>query len=272
MLFSLLLLVGCSATKKDQAKETPKEEIKLATTTSTTDTGLLDYLLPKFEKKYNIKVKVISVGTGQAIKIGQQGDADVLLVHSRKDEDQFIKDGFGVDRKDVMYNDFVILGPESDPAGLKAVKKAADAFAKIAKAKGLFVARGDDSGTDKREKSIWVETKITPKGNSWYIENGGGMADTLRMASEKGAYTLSDRGTYLAQKDKLKLKLLVEGDKKLLNPYGIIAVNPAKFPNVKKDAAKKFVDFMVSAEGQKLIGNFGQDKFGQALFVPNATK
>lgn len=270
---SLLFVFGCSSTKKEAPKQkaTPTIELKLATTTSTTDTGLLDYLLPVFEKKYNIKVKVISVGSGQAIATAQKGDADVLLVHSPKAEEQFVTAGFGVDRQGVMHNDFVIVGPANDPAGIKQTKTAIDAFTKIANSKVNFVARGDASGTDTKEKGIWEKAKIKPTG-TWYIAQGGGMAATLRMASEKGAYTLSDRGTYLAQKAKLKLTILVEGDKDLLNTYHVIVDNPQKFPNVKYDAAKKFEEFMTSTQGQKLIADFGKDKFGQSLFFPDVVK
>lgn len=275
LVVSLLFIFGCGAkkenTKTTSQPKTPPVEMKLATTTSTTDSGLLDYLLPIFEKKYNIKTKVISVGSGQAIATGEKGDADVLLVHSPKAEEQFVTAGFGVDRQSVMHNDFVIVGPANDPAGIKQTKTAIDAFTKISSSKANFVARGDGSGTDTKEKGIWTKANIKPEG-TWYIAQGGGMGATLRMASEKGAYTLSDRSTYLAQKDKLKLSILVEGDKDLLNTYHVILVNPQKWPNVKNDAAKKFEAFLTSAEGQKLIAEFGKDKYGQSLFFPDVVK
>lgn len=271
--FILLFAIGCA---KKETTSTNNEEnkaatITLATTTSTQDTGLLDQLVPEFEKKYNIKVKVIAVGTGEAIKLGEKGDADVLLVHSKKAEEEFVSGGFGLERIKVMHNDFVIVGPANDPAKIKGLTSI-DAFKKLAAAnKFVFISRGDDSGTDKKEKSIWEKAQISPKGD-WYISIGQGMGATLTMANEKQAYTLSDRGTYLAKRDKFKLDILAEGDKDLLNPYSVIAVSPQKYPQIHNAEANKFIEFITSAEVQKEIGEFGKAKFGQALFVPDANK
>jgi tungstate transport system substrate-binding protein len=243
--------------------------LRMSTTTSTENSGLLKVLLPPFEKANNLKMDVISVGTGKALKLGENGDVDVVLVHSRPAEDKFVSEGFGVDRRDVMYNDFVIIGPKDDPAKIKGLKSAEEAFKKIAEAKAPFVSRGDDSGTDKKEKAIWKKAGLTPKG-SWYIEAGRGMGAVLQMANEKNAYTLSDRGTYIAYEDKIALPILVQGAKTLLNPYGVIAVNPKKHPNVQYDLAKKFIDFITGPEGQKIIADYKLN--GKQLFFPDAKK
>ncbi|MBC7263925.1 MAG: substrate-binding domain-containing protein [Chloroflexi bacterium] len=255
----LSLLLGC---------QTKKQTLILATTTSTHDTGLLDEILPIFEKKYNATVKTIAVGTGEAIAMGQRGEADVLLVHSPKAEEQFVADGYGVNREDVMYNDFVLVGPAADPAGVRGMD-ASSALKQIASTKALFVSRGDDSGTHKKEKELWQKAGVQPPSDS-YISTGQGMAETLRIADEKGAYTLADRGTYLSLKQSISLTILVEGDKVLFNPYGVIAVNPAKFPKVNYDLAVKFINWITSLETQQIIGNFGKEKYGQALFTPNS--
>lgn len=268
--FLLLFLFGCQ-TEKTEKKEKPKPpatNMILATTTSTQDTGLLDEIIPKFEAKYNVKVKTVAVGTGEAITMGEKGDADVLLVHSRKSEDKFMADGNGSVRKDVMYNDFVIVGPESDPAGIKG-KTPAEALNAIAASGSPFISRGDDSGTHKKEKDIWAKAGITPSGD-WYISTGQGMGESARVASEKQAYLLIDRGTYLALKKTLKLFILVEREKELLNPYGVIAVNPQKFPKLNNKDAMNFVNWITSDEVQKMIGEFGKKKYGQALFTPSA--
>jgi len=272
VVFLMTLVVGCSKqeTKTSVEKDQPAaQELKLATTTSTEDSGLLDVLLPEFEKDTNYKVKVIAVGTGQAIEMGEAGDVDVLLVHSRKSEDKFVADGFGVNRLDVMYNDFIIIGPAEDPAGIKGSTDVLKAFAAISQKQVAFVSRADDSGTDKKEKGIWEKAEIKPAG-TWYIESGQGMGDTFRIADEKKAYTLIDRATYLALKDKYKLEIMIEGDKSLLNPYGVIPVNPDKFPNVDFEGATKFAEWLTSEKGQKMIGEFGVKEFGQQLFVPDA--
>lgn len=243
----------------------------LATTTSTQDSGLLDYLLPNFEEQTGVKVDVIAVGTGQAIELGENGDADVLLVHARAREDDFMAAGHGVRREDVMYNDFVIVGPEADPAGIKGLTDAAEAFKKLAESETPFISRGDDSGTHTKELSIWKKAEIEPAGD-WYVSAGQGMGEVLTMSDEQQAYTLSDRATYLARsKEGLKLVVLVEGDKALFNPYGVIAVNPDKNANIQADLANQFIDWLISVPTQEMIGEFGKEEFGQSLFVPDST-
>ena len=245
--------------------------IRMATTTSTENTGLLYELLPPFEKKFNIKVDVIAVGTGKALKLGENGDVDIVFVHARGAEDKFIKEGFGVNRRDVMYNDFVIVGPESDPAGIKGMKDAVRALKKIAAAGASFVSRGDDSGTHKKEKKIWKKSGVSPTG-AWYQEVGQGMGAVLKIADEKKAYTIADRGTFLAFSEKISLPVLCEGDPALYNPYGIIAVNPEKHSHVKYVQALALIGWITSIEGQEIIREFGKDKFNQSLFVPMAVK
>jgi tungstate transport system substrate-binding protein len=240
------------------------ERLKLATTTSTENSGLLAVLIPPFEKAHNCKVDVIAVGTGKAIKIAEQGNVDVILVHARKLEDKFVAEGYGVNRRDVMYNDFVVLGPQSDPAHIAGDADVADAMKKIAEAKVRFVSRGDESGTHQKEKALWQAAGITPKG-SWYISAGQGMGAVISMATEMQAYTLSDRGTYIAYEGKSNLKILVQGDKRLFNPYGVIAVNPVRYPQAKYDLAMAFIAYITNpAEGQKVIN--GYHKHGQQLF------
>uniref|UniRef100_A0A831U2V7 Extracellular solute-binding protein n=1 Tax=Geobacter metallireducens TaxID=28232 RepID=A0A831U2V7_GEOME len=232
------------------------ERLRMSTTTSTQDSGLLKALLPPFERRHNIKVDVIAVGTGQALKLGEAGDVDVVFVHARKLEDKFVTDGYGVNRKDVMYNDFVIIGPKSDPAGIAKAKTAAEAL-KLLATKGItFISRGDKSGTHTKELDLWKAAGISPKG-SWYVEAGQGMGPVITMATERRGYTLADRGTYNAFKGgKTDLAILFQGDKGLFNPYGIIAVNPKKFPHVKHDLAMKLVDYVTGPEGQKIIAAY----------------
>jgi len=255
--------------------------LRLATTTSTADSGLLGFILPDFEKKFNCKVDVIAVGTGQAIEIGAKGDADVVLVHARKLEDQFVKDGHAKERFDVMYNDFILLGPESDPAKISSMVSAVEAFRAIAAAQTPFASRGDRSGTNIKELSIWAAAGITvTRDMSWYNALGQGMGETLLTANEKSMYTLTDRGTYLSMKDKLPGLIIVLGgnslqenrDKDLLNLYGVMAVDPNKHPGVNFDVATQFVQWIISPETQKVIGGYGVDKFGQPLFYPNAPR
>lgn len=241
--------------------------LRMSTTTSTENSGLLTVLLPPFEKANNCKVDVISVGTGKALKLGENGDVDVVFVHARPAEDKFVADGHGVDRRDVMYNDYVLVGPRSDPAGIKGMKSAVDAFKRIAEGKADFVSRADDSGTHKQELQIWKAAGIVPKGR-WYIEAGQGMGAVLQMAFQKKGYTLADRGTFISQEKKIDLVILVEGDKILFNPYGIIAVNPNKNPKINYELARKFIDFVTGPEGQKIIGDFKLD--GKQLFFPDA--
>jgi tungstate transport system substrate-binding protein len=227
----------------------------------------LDVLLPPFEKRYKINVDVIAVGTGKSIKIAENGDADVVLVHARQIEDKFIADGHGVNRRDVMHNDFVILGSNSDPAGIKGTTDAAEALRKVAQAQAPFVSRGDNSGTHVKELSLWSAAGVKLAG-VWYLEAGQGMGATLTMADEKGAYVLCDRATYLAFKEKTRLGIVCEGDKRLFNPYGIIAVNPATHPNVKYMEAMMLIGWLTSREGQSIIANF--TKHGNILFYPDA--
>ncbi len=250
-----------------------RERLKLSTTTSTENSGLLYELLPPFEKQFKVKVDVISVGTGKALKLGENGDADVVLVHARELEDKFVADGFGVNRRDVMHNDFVIIGPTTDPAGIGKTKTAAEALKRIAKQKSPFVSRGDKSGTHNKELSLWKEAQVTPLG-SWYIESGRGMGEVLIMAHEKRAYTLTDRGTYLAfQKEgKITLPVLFEGDPTLFNPYGIIAVNPDRQPSVNYVMAMALIGWVTSPGGQKIIAEYGKGKYGAPLFYPDAIK
>ncbi|TYO95802.1 tungstate transport system substrate-binding protein [Geothermobacter ehrlichii] len=239
------------------------EHLRLATTTSTENSGLLAVLLPPFEQANNCRVDVIAVGTGKALKLGETGDVDVVLVHARSKEDKFVAAGYGVDRRDVMYNDFVILGPKDDPAGIAGLADAAMAMRRIARAKATFVSRGDDSGTHTREKQLWQAAGVVPRGD-WYLEAGRGMGEVLTMADERQGYTLSDRGTFLAYRGKIELAVLVEGDRRLFNPYGVIMVNPARHPHVKVELARKFMDFLTSAEGRKLITGYRRN--GEQLF------
>jgi tungstate transport system substrate-binding protein len=247
------------------------KDMILATTTSTQDSGLLDVLIPAFQDATGYVVKTVAVGSGEALKMGEQGNADVLLVHSPAAEVTFMDAGNGSERTLVMHNDFVIVGPEADPAGIKGSATATEAFTKIAEAQAPFISRGDDSGTNKAEQAIWKKAGITPEGD-WYQESGQGMGATLKIASEKAAYTLSDRATYLANKDTLALVILVEGDASLLNVYHVIIVNPEKYPKLNTEGAKAFAAFLVSQEGQDLISKFGVEKFGQPLFTPDAGK
>ena len=243
--------------------------LRLATTTSTENSGLLRVLIPPFEKANKCKVDVVAVGTGKALKLGERGDADVVMVHARAAEDKFVAQGFGVNRRDLMHNDFVIIGPADDPGGLKGSANALDAFKKIASGKAQFVSRGDDSGTNKKERYIWKEAGVKPSGK-WYIEAGQGMGAVLRMADEKKAYTLSDRGTFIAFEDKIDLVILFEGDQILYNPYGVMAVNPKKNPGVKFKLAQKFIDYLTGPEGQKIIGDYKLK--GKQLFFPDVMK
>jgi len=243
--------------------------IKLATTTSTENSGLLDALLPVFREKHSIEVQVIAVGTGKAIKHGENGDVDVILVHARSAEDKFVADGYGANRRDVMHNDFVILGPAEDPAGVRGMKDAAAALTRLADSKVSFVSRGDDSGTHKKEHSLWHGAGIEPSG-SWYLSAGQGMGACLTMANEKRAYVLSDRGTYLAYGEKINLEVLVEGDPRLFNPYGVIAVNPDKHPHVKYEDAMTFINWLTSPEAQNMIA--GYQRGGEQLFYPDAVE
>jgi tungstate transport system substrate-binding protein len=255
-----------TTTASETATSVAQSELILASTTSTQDSGLFDELIPAFNEAYpQYTVKVVAVGSGEALKLGETGDADVLLVHSPAAEKEFMANGYGVDRKAVMYNDFIIVGPAADPAEIKGMTDASDAFAAIAGAQALFFSRGDDSGTHNKEKAIWKEAGITPAGD-WYQITGQGMGETLTITDQKSGHTLSDRATYLAKKDSLALEILVEGDKALFNQYHVITVTDAK--NVQ--GANDFMNWIVSPPAQELIGAFGVEDYGQALFVPNA--
>lgn len=278
ILSMVLSLTACAkpapATPEPAAPETEidlsklEKNITLATTTSTQDTGLLDTLVPAFSKKYGVEVKVIAVGTGEAIEMGKRGDADVILVHSRKSEDAFVAEGFGVNRKDVMYNFFLLVGPKDDPAKVGDTKDVVSAMTAIANSNSTFISRGDESGTHKKEKDLWKSAEIEPQGNKWYMEVGQGMGATLTMANEQGAYTLIDSGTWYANQDKVNMKIVLEGDKALFNPYGVIAVNPEKYPNIGYNSAMAFAEFITSEEGQKIIKEYKKNGF--QLFVPDA--
>jgi tungstate transport system substrate-binding protein len=246
--------------------------ITLASTTSTQNSGLFEYLLPKFTAETGIEVRVIAVGTGQAIKLAENGDADVLLVHDKAGELEFMNEGHGVNRREVMYNDFVIVGPRSDPAAIRGLKDAAESFRRIAGSAAGFVSRGDDSGTNRQELRLWEAAGIHAKAASreWYKEVGAGMGTTLNTAAGLEAYTLTDRATWATFSNRGDLELLVEGDPSLFNQYAVIEINPAVHPAVKVEEARQFADWLVSAEGQSLIGAFTVD--GQVLFFPNATK
>ncbi len=243
--------------------------LRLATTTSTENSGLLAELIPPFEDRTGLKVDVIAVGTGQALKLGETGDVDLILVHARASEDAFVAAGHGVDRRDVMHNDFIILGPSRDPAGVRDMGNAAEALKAIANRRVSFISRGDDSGTHKKEKALWKQAGLSPKGR-WYRDVGQGMGAVITMSDDMQAYTLADRGTYLSMKSKIALEVLVEGDPKLFNPYGIIAVNPAKHPHVNYNGAMRFIAWITSPEGQNIIGAVQWE--GQVLFYPDALK
>ncbi len=276
IVLSIVLAACASATPvATQAPTQPPKPANptliLATTTSTQDSGLLDVMIPDFEQRSGYTVQTVAVGSGEAMKMGQECNADVLLVHSPSAEKDFMSNNYGSDRRLVMHNDFVVVGPSSDPAGIKGSATASDAFTKIASSQSPFITRGDASGTNSKELAIWKSANITPEGD-WYIESGQGMGATLKIASEKAAYTLSDRATYLANKDTLSLEILTEGDASLLNIYHVIVVNPANCPKVNNVGAIAFADYVVSAEAQSLIGSFGTEKFGQPLFTPDAGK
>lgn len=246
------------------------QDLILSTTTSTQDSGLLDVLLPRFEQQTGYRVKTVAVGSGAAIALGQRGESDVVLAHAPDNERRFVASGVGIDRQLVMYNDFIIVGPPEDPAGIKGTRDALGALKQIAAKGSPFISRGDNSGTQQLELQLWKEAGITPKGQAWYVESGTGMGQTLQIADQRRAYTISDRATYLAFKDRVKLDILVEKDERLLNIYHVIAVNPQRFPAVNAAGARAFIDFILSAETQRFIGEFGREKYGQPLFTPCA--
>ena len=271
-LFVALLLSAAVSVPPGHAAA--QKTLILATTTSTQDSGLLDVLIPVFERQSGYFVKTISVGSGQAMKMGERGEADVLLVHSPDSEKDFVAKGFGVNRRLVMHNDFIILGPANDPARIRTVKSAAEALKAVARSGSLFMSRGDNSGTHAKEKGLWKGAGVAPEGQKWYQQTGLGMGETLNVAAEKKGYVLADRGTYLAldKKARLGLEILVAGESKLLNIYHVIEVNPAKWPKVNSAGARAFGDFMVSRKAQDVVRTFGKKEFGSPLFFPDAGK
>jgi len=268
---SFLLLAGlCIGLVSGTAVAADRDFIIVQSTTSTQNSGLFDAILPKFQAKTGIEVRVVAVGTGQALKNGRNGDGDVLLVHARAAEDRFVAEGFGIERRDVMYNDFVIVGPPDDPAGVKGGRDAASALARIADAKALFVSRGDNSGTHIKERSLWRAAAIDTSGSSgaWYREAGSGMGATLNTAVGMGAYTLTDRATWISFRNRRDFIVLVEGDKRLFNPYGVILVNPARHPHVNAAGGRAFVAWLTGPEGQAAIAAYKVS--GVQLFYPSA--
>jgi len=264
LFIAVLTLLACTLPAAAATKT-----VILATTTSTQDSGLLDVLVPLFEKESGYQVKTISVGSGQAMKMGEKGEADVLLVHSPDAEKKFMTDGFGASRRLVMHNDFIIVGPAADPAKIKGAA-AADALKRIAQSGAIFISRGDNSGTHSKEKVLWKGSAVNPEGQKWYQQTGLGMGQTLNVAAEKRGYTITDRATYLSLKKGLGLEILTEGDSKLLNIYHVIELNTGKWPKVNAQGGKAFADFMVAKKTQEIIGRFGVDKFGAPLFFPDA--
>lgn len=262
-IITALLVAGCTA--GDGSRE---ETLVLASTTSTEDSGLFDVLIPAFEAAHpGIRVHVVAVGTGQALELGRRGDADVLLVHSPAAESAFVAAGHGTERREVMYNDFVIVGPASDPAGVRGLTDAVEALGRIARVGARFVSRGDDSGTHKKERELWTTLGIEPEG-AWYLDAGQGMGEVLGMASEMRAYTLTDRSTFLFMKDRLELEIVVEGDPRIYNHYGVIPVRGAK----RSDAAHAFAHWITAREGQAVISDYGVERFGRPLFIPSAPR
>ena len=276
ILMILIIITGtgaCSLTSStgSLSSNSDKNQIILATTTSTQDSGLLDFLLPTFHEQSSYLVKTIAVGTGKALKMAEDGNADVLLVHAPSTEEELIENGYGIDRKLVMHNDFIIVGPHSDPAGISGLTSAQEAFRRIKITDSIFVSRGDDSGTHKKEMSFWNEIGTLPVKDK-YLESGQGMGATLRITTEKGAYTLTDRSTFLANKETLDLMILAEGDTQLLNVYHVILVNPANWPLANYDGAQEFAAFLLAEDTQAKIGDYGVDLYGQPLFIPDAGK
>jgi len=265
LLIASFFLVSCSQ------ELSQKTDLLLVSTTSTQDSGLLDVLLPAFTAQTGYNVQLVAVGSGQALKLGEQGNADVILLHSPAAEKEFVAKGFGIDRRLVMHNDFVIVGPTSNPAGIRG-ENPVEAFKKIFASRATFVSRGDDSGTHVKELALWKDANLEPTHEDWYLETGQGQGATLSIASEKGGYALTDRGTFLAYKPNVDLEILVEGDPFLLNVYHVITVNPEKWPNVNLAGAKAFADFITSPEGQEIIAGFGVEEYGQPFFFPDADK
>lgn len=272
MILTVLLFLTALWISPSMAAEKQQKNVILATTTSTQDSGLLDVLIPVFEKETGFFVKTISVGSGQAMKMGEKGEADVLLVHSPDAEKAFMAQGFGITRMLVMHNDFIIVGPPTDPAKIKGMKSTKEALKTIAQAGNLFLSRGDNSGTHSKEKGLWKATGVVPEGQKWFQQTGLGMGQTLNIAAEKKGYTLTDRATYLALKKNLGLEILIEGEPLLLNIYHVIELNPAKSFKINVAGGKAFAQFMVSPKTQDVISKFGVDKYGAPLFFPDAGK
>jgi tungstate transport system substrate-binding protein len=267
--FLAAAMTAAPALAQDATPAATKGATLLATTTSTADTGLLDALAPLFLEKTGYTLKPVAVGSGAALELGKKGEADVLLVHSPAAEEEYMAGGYGTERRMVMYNDFIIVGPADDPAGVAQATSAADAMTRIADAQATFISRGDDSGTNALEKRLWQAAGITPEG-SWYVESGTGMADTLNIASERDGYTISDRGTYLSLRDRLALDILAQGFPELLNVYHVILVNPQNGRDIDVDAGRAFLEFLLAPETQAFIGSFGVEEFGEPLFTPCA--
>lgn len=265
--FRTIILLILAAVLLATTSAEGEERLRMSTTTSTENSGLLNVLLPPFERQCRCKVDIIAVGTGKTLKLAEAGDVDVVFVHARKLEEKFVADGFGVDRRDVMYNDFVLLGPPGDPAGIAGAKSAEEALGRIAAKTIPFVSRGDESGTHQKEKELWRAAGVRPGGN-WYVEAGMGMGEVINMATQKRAYTLSDRGTFIAYRKKTDLVVLYQGDSTLRNPYGVIAVSSRKHPHVQYGLAMKFIEFITGQEGQKIIAGYRID--GEPLFFPDA--
>ncbi len=270
-LFSVLL-VSAFLLSSCKAAPAQKPDLLLVSTTSTQDSGLLDVLLPAFTAQTGYNVQLIAVGSGQALKLGEQGNADVILLHSPAAEKAFIANGFGSDRRLVMHNDFVIVGPPSDPAALHSQPTLDSVFKKIYSSASTFVSRGDESGTHVKELTLWKQAGLDPHGQPWYLETGQGQGATLSVASEKGGYALTDRATFLAYQANVELAIIFEGDASLLNVYHVITINPEKFPNINLEGARAFADFITSPAGQQIIAEFGVEKYGQPLFFPDADK
>lgn len=271
---ALALLSACGAPAATAPTPLPRtgnpKDLILATTTSTQDSGLLDVLIPRFERQSGYRVKTVAVGSGAAIALGQRGEADVVLAHAPANEKQFVASGAGVYRQLVMFNDFVLVGPLDDPARVRGRREVLGALRAIATTKTAFISRGDNSGTHQLEQKLWQAADVAPRGRSWYVESGSGMGQTLQIADQRKAYTFSDRATYLAFKQRIALAVAVEGDPRLLNIYHVIAVNPERFRQVNRDGARAFTQFLLAPQTQQLIGSFGRDKFGEPLFTPCA--
>jgi len=267
-LLALFVVFGAFASGQDEEPMgSDPERLRLATTTSTENSGLLEELLPPFEEEHNVEVDVVAVGTGAALELGRNGDVDMVMVHAPGLEREFVAEGYGVERVGFMYNDFIILGPEDDPAGVAGMESVTEAMAQIAESEATFISRGDNSGTHTKEKNIWAEAGVDPAGD-WYRESGQGMGAVITLTNDQQAYTLADRGTYLAYRGDIDLEVAVEGDPLLFNPYAVIAVDPEMHSHVKRDLAQELIDYVTSDEGQEIIGNYRVE--GEQLFVPDA--